>query len=182
VEYLGEKMRKKIFIVMFILVIVLGSTVLVSQSKANGRSRAWIGGGLLLNQFTHQYAFGSGYFGARPYWHSPQYLFRSYPYGRGYYYGYPYYFRYREERSPYQNLEIKKAGELMIKVKPQQVEVMVDGYQLKPREDFSYTIGLLTGTHQVEVKAKGYKPYFADVKIQAAKRTSVSITLERENK
>ena len=70
----------------------------------------------------------------------------------------------------------------MIMVEPTEAEVWVDGYRLTPQKDFSYRIGLLTGTHQVEVRAEGYKSYFKEAEILAGKRTSLSIQLEEGDK
>jgi hypothetical protein len=104
------------------------------------------------------------------------------PYGG---YGDPYYsgrydYRYREEqKSPYENLQIRPAGELLIQVVPSHAQVWVDGYEVKQGADASFSIGLLTGTHQVQVQAEGYKPYLEDVVIDAAKRTVLSVELKR---
>jgi len=176
--------KRKLRVMLSALAILVGLIALAGQSKANGKTRFWIGGGSLLNQRAHPYAFGPGYFGHRPYWHSPHYPFRYYPNWSGYAYGYPYLHRYynRYESSPYSTLEIKPSGELKIMVEPTEAEVWVDGYRLKPQKDFSYRIGLLTGTHQVEVRAEGYKSYFKETEILAGKRTSLSIQLEEGDK
>jgi len=166
------------------LFISLGLTVLVSQPKADDKIRFGIGEGIPSSQFAHPHTFYPGYFGDRPYWHNPYYPFRYYPYRPGYAYGYPYLHRYYNnyENSPYPTLEVKPAGELMIEVEQTQAEILVDGYQLRPSEDFTYAIGLLTGKHQVEVRAKGYKPYFIEAEIKTGKRTSLSIQLEEKEK
>ena len=100
-------------------------------------------------------------------------------YRDGYYYG-RYYFHYpKEEKSPYENLRVRPAGELKVTVKPAKAKVLVDGYSLKPSEDLSYKIGLLTGKHRVEVQAEGFTPYVEEVEIQQGEKKVLSIELKK---
>ena len=170
--------KSKLIIISIITVCSLLSLASIN-SLASCKTKFWIGGGVLLNQ----YPLGPRplYCGGRPYWHSPDYPFR-YPYYPGYGYGYPYHYYPKEEKSPYSDLDIKSAGELIITVEPLEADVLVDGYVLMPDENLTYSIGLLTGEHQVEVKAQGYKPYSEDIEIRPAKSKTLSIKLEKEKK
>ncbi|MBW1678576.1 MAG: PEGA domain-containing protein [Deltaproteobacteria bacterium] len=105
-----------------------------------------------------------------------QFLFFPYRYSDFYH---PYYFYYpREEKLPYQ-YEVKPAGELNIMVKPAKAKVFVDGYELTERDaDFSYTMGLLTGNHTVEICAEGYQRYSKEVEIERGKTKSLSVELK----
>jgi hypothetical protein len=134
----------------------------------------------LSNHSLNPFSFRSGYFGERPYWQSPEYLFRSYPCGVGYGYGSPYSYYPHQEKSPYETLDIKQAGELAIKIEPADAEVLVDGYQLMPHQELGYSLGLFTGTHLVEANTRGFKPYLEKVEIKAAKRTHLFIQLKKE--
>ena len=127
----------------------------------------------------HQYLLGHADGGEKPYWHNPNYPFHH-PYYPGYGYGYPYYFSPSEDKSPYENLEVKQAGELAIMIEPADAEVLVDGYQLMQNEALEYSIGLLTGKHHVEARAKGFKPYREEVEIHPAERTLIYIQLKKE--
>jgi hypothetical protein len=156
-------------------------TTIPSPLKAGCNQRWWGGGGTFLSSHPlNPFSFGSGYFGERPYWHSPEYLFRSYSCGVGYGYGYPYHYYPHQEKSPYENLNITQAGELVIQVEPVGALVSVDGTQLMQHQELGYAIGLLTGTHQVEANARGFKPYAEEVGIKAAKRTHLFIQLKKE--
>jgi hypothetical protein len=97
------------------------------------------------------------------------------PYYPPYYYP-PY---LRDVPSPYPD-NVKAAGRLLIQVEPHDAEVLVDGYPLGQRADLTYEVGLLVGVHRVEARKEGFKPYAAEIEIQAAVRTLVTITLEGE--
>jgi hypothetical protein len=129
-----------------------------------------------------------------PYWRSPYWLGNR-PYGYYFYpfgyllYPYPYadfydwrYYPYRD-KSPYSDLEIKPAGEVLIQTDPFGAEVYVDGYLLKMNEqDSVYRLGLFAGRHRVKVKAQGYKPYQREIEIQTGKRVSLFIRLKKERR
>ena len=172
-------MGKSKLIVISIITVCFWLSLVSINSLASCKTRFGIGSGVLLNQ----YPLGPRplYCGGRPYWHSPDYPFR-YPYYPGYGYGYPYHYYPKEEKSPYSDLDIKSAGELIITVEPLEADVLVDGYVLMPDENLTYSIGLLTGEHQVEVKAQGYKTYLKDIEIQPGKGITLSIQIEKEKK
>jgi hypothetical protein len=115
------------------------------------------------------YAHGPGHYGP---WG------RDYPYGRHYpyYYDPPY---LRDAPSPYPE-DVKAAGRLLIQVEPFDAHVFVDGYELKQREGRTFEIGLLVGIHRVEVRKDGFKPYSAEIEIQPAVRTLLTVTLDEE--
>jgi len=99
----------------------------------------------------------------------------GYFYERGhYYFHYP-----KEEKSPYENLQIRPAGEIQVKVKPAYAKVMVDGFSLTPDKGNSYLVGLLTGKHLVVIEADGYKPYQQEVEIQPGQRLVLSVELKK---
>ena len=105
-------------------------------------------------------------------------FFVSYPnrfgrrYLRDYYFAYPY-----EEKSPYQDLVVRTAGELQIMVRPSHAQVFVDGYEVEKENDLSYAIGLLTGAHSVKVIAEDYEPHCEEVQIEKGKKKVLSIAL-----
>ena len=119
-------------------------------------------------------------------------FFVSYPnrfgrrYLRHYYSAYPSY--PYEEKSPYQDLVIRPAGELQIMVKPSHAQVFVkpshaqvfvDGYEVEKENDLFYAIGLLTGAHSVKVIAEGYKPHCEEVQIKRGKKKVLSVELTK---
>lgn len=102
------------------------------------------------------------------------------PYGYGDpYYGRYYYREHETGKSPYEDLQVRPAGALLLSVVPAHAQVWVDGYEVKPGSDNSYDLGLLVGPHQVQVQAEGYRPYSEEIMIEAAKRTVLSIELKR---
>jgi len=116
------------------------------------------------------------------YWYIiPEDFFSPYPYRYGHYYRH-YFFHYpQEEKSPYQNLKVNPAGEIYITVRPIHAKVFVDGYELKRRGNgSSYIVGLLTGTHSIEVRAEGYQPYIKEVEIKRGKRNFISVELKNK--
>lgn len=115
-----------------------------------------------------QVAFERGYAVPGPYRHGDPY------YGGRYYYK-----EHEEGKSPYEDLQIRPAGSLLISVVPAHARVWVDGYEAKPGADNSFELGLLVGTHQVRAHAEGYRPYQGEVVIETGKRTVLSIELKR---
>jgi hypothetical protein len=100
-------------------------------------------------------------------------------YRNGYFYEDYYLHTPKKEKSPYENLHVKSAGELQVTVKPIQAKVLVDGYALNSWQDQSYTIGLLTGKHMVDASADGYKPYHKEIDVQQGQRVLVSIEFKK---
>jgi len=119
--------------------------------------------------------------GPVPYWQNPNspyyqpyYPYYSPPYG-GYHPG------SGADTSPYP-AEVKPAGRLFIQIEPLDAQVMIDGYALRQKDDLTYEAGLFTGTHHVEAKREGFKPYKADVDIQPGMGTLITIVLEKLQK
>ncbi len=81
--------------------------------------------------------------------------------------------------SPY-DFEVKPAGRLHISVQPQDTEVLVDGMRLEPVEDHAFDVGLLVGSHTVQVAKEGYRTHTSEASIETAKTTTLSIELERQ--
>lgn len=105
--------------------------------------------------------------------------YRIPPYNPYFYPYYPYYSCPKEEKSPYEGLTYKTAGELSLRVAPASALVRVDGYEIPRGSDNLYTISLITGTHGVEVVAEGFQPYEAAVKIETGKRKNLNIQLKK---
>jgi hypothetical protein len=81
--------------------------------------------------------------------------------------------------SPY-GFEVKPAGRLHISVQPQNAEVLVDGMRLEPVEDHAFDVGLLVGSHTVQVAKEGYRTHTSEASIETAKTTTLSIELEKQ--
>ncbi len=62
---------------------------------------------------------------------------------------------------------------------PLDARVFVDGFQLKRKDDLTCEIGLLTGTHTVEVKREGYKSQSIEVLVEAGKSIPLTIELKK---
>ena len=166
-------MKKMFWIIMIGLMILFGA--MINQSEAGRR----------FGRYYKPY-FGSWskpYFGSwdhkyplRPY--NYDYVFPSEEY-RPYGYCFPYYGN--NDISPYDKLKnVKPAGNLTIFTTTPGAQVYVDGWPLTKENDFTYSIGLLTGLHQVEVKADGYEPYSELAELRAGANTNLSITLKKK--
>ena len=162
------EMKRKVFILSFL---VIGLMVFGSDIRADNEGWPWAIGGYFMSQ-PPGYPFGLWSREYSPYWYQPHHPY-YYPYLRHY----PY-----QESSPYTDLEIRQAGELLIMVNPSQAEVYVDGYLLKSEEGSFYRLGLLIGRHRVEVKAEKYKPYFEEAEVKTGQKTFLNIQLEEERK
>jgi len=79
---------------------------------------------------------------------------------------------------------INPAGRINIKVTPEDAQVFIDGYPLQSfsKEISLHSIGLLAGSHKIEVKKEGYKPYSSVVEIKQNQLLSLDIVLEAEKK
>ncbi|MBN2468302.1 MAG: hypothetical protein JXD19_09135 [Deltaproteobacteria bacterium] len=127
-----------------------------------------------------RHVFYPSLFNAHPYYRyheSPRYRYD--PRGRFMHYWFSYDDSRREEVSPYKNLKIRPAGELQILAKPPQARVLVDGYEAEADDDHSWTMGLLTGVHVVEVRAEGYQSYVQEVEIETAQKKVLLVELVR---
>ena len=80
--------------------------------------------------------------------------------------------------SPY-DFEVKPAGRLHISVQPQDAEVLVDGMRLEPEEGPAFDVGLLVGSHTVQVAKEGYRTHTSEASIETAKTTMLSIELKK---
>lgn len=160
-------MSKKRFIIIIIAFFIMIIYFLTPKLEAGDR-RGVAGGGVVPNRPTDEemLILEDGHL-------VPGYYRNGYLY-RHYYFHYP-----KEEKSPYDNLQYKPAGELQIKVKPAQAKVLVDGYALTQGEDLSYKIGLLTGKHRVKAQAEGFKPFWEEIQIQGGERKILSIELKK---
>jgi len=103
----------------------------------------------------------------------------KYPYLYGDHHRHYYFHSPQEEKSPYENLEVKPSGTIQIMVKPANAQVFVDGYELKQEGGSFCSIGLLTGSHVVEARAEGYKHYSQEVEIEKGKKEVLLINLTR---
>lgn len=146
------------------IAICLFCITVFSVRGESGDKRGRYPGGYFAYGMAHQYASYRGYFASYPNRFGRGYL-------RQYYFAYPY-----QEKSPYEDLVIRPAGELQITVRPAHAQVFVDGYEVE-KENNSYSIGLLTGVHSVEVIAEGYEPYREEVQIEKGKKKVLLIAL-----
>ena len=65
-------------------------------------------------------------------------------------------------------------------VKPDCRKDTVDGMRLEPVEDHAFDVGLLVGSHTVQVAKEGYRTHTSEASIETAKTTTLSIELERQ--
>jgi hypothetical protein len=149
-------------IVVFLFFVMVFPAILES-----GESGGSFPGGYFGYRSDHGYGTHHNFFGPHPNSYGRRYL-------RHYYLDYPY-----DERSPYQDLVIRPAGQLQISVEPAHAQVFVDGYAVEKEDGFLYTIGLLTGAHSVKVIAEGYKPHREEVRIEKGKQESITVKLTK---
>ena len=70
-------------------------------------------------------------------------------------------------------------GSLAIRVQPADAEVIVDGEAwASPVGDL--TLQLARGTHRLEIRKPGYRPYQADVQVEGGQTTAVNVSLSRQ--
>jgi len=101
----------------------------------------------------------------------------NHPYPYGSHYRHYYFHSPKEEKSPYEDFDVKPSGTIQIVVKPANAKVFVDGHELKQKDGSSYSMGLLTGSHLVEARAEGYKHYSKKVEIEEGKKEVLLIHL-----
>lgn len=109
------------------------------------------------------------------------------PYAYPYYsptqpYPYPYYLPYPPPNTGEPHFDVSKvipAGRLFIKIQPEDADVMVDGFQLKPLADNTYEIGLLVGPHKVEARKQNYGNYSGVVEVRRNEGLLVTISLQK---
>ena len=82
-----------------------------------------------------------------------------------------------ERRSP-ADIDVKPAGRLRLIVAPADARVWVNGNPLPPGSDVS--VGLLTGTYEVQVAHEGFRTESRKVEIEQAKTAQLEIRLEPE--
>lgn len=183
---------KLIFITMSIWFFILTGFMTSPHRSEAGDKEHFFVDGYCLDRNIDRYMFRDNFLIPYPYRCGHHYYryFYHYPYNeklpykyysRGYhnYYRHYYFYYPQVERSPYQDLYVRPAGDLYITVKPAKAKVFVDGYELEKGNDFSYTIGLFTGNHSVEVRAEGYNSYSQEVLIERGKEKVLSIDLTK---
>jgi hypothetical protein len=67
----------------------------------------------------------------------------------------------------------------MVLVEPISALVYVDGYPLKQRDDLTYQIGLLVGSHRLEIRARGYQSYDKEISVLPGRQQMLTIRLKR---
>ena len=175
-----------------ILLLTVGSFIFTatpseSQSKRQMLKDFFYAGTMYGWQMNRPYMYP--YYGGYPYW-NPWYgwytsVYPPYAYSP---YGYPYACPpgiypppwYWSRESPYAGIKVNPAGQLTVLVDPVDTEVRVDGKKIKQMEELSYQVGLLVGTHKVEVRKEGYKPFSTDVEIRAGGGVFLPIQLTKK--
>lgn len=99
----------------------------------------------------------------------------------------PYHYRYQYRVYPYPHTEpglefgpINPAGRLIVTTQPTDATVLVDGYPLSRTEGNTHEVGLLVGTHRLEVHAPGYATHRQDVDVRTGNQHHLEITLQPE--
>jgi hypothetical protein len=81
---------------------------------------------------------------------------------------------------PPRNAESHDYGSLAIRVQPMDAQVLVNGESWQSPEAGSITLQLAEGTHRVEVRKEGFRPYSAEVRVRRGDTTSVNVSLSRQ--
>ena len=69
-------------------------------------------------------------------------------------------------------------GTLAIRVQPADAEILVDGERwTAPSGDDPLTVELAEGTHHLEIRKEGRKPYSAEVQIRRGRTSSLNVSL-----
>lgn len=80
----------------------------------------------------------------------------------------------REERGSF--------GTLAIRVQPSDADILIDGERWEtPSGEDRLTVQLAEGTHRVEIKKDGHKPYSADVQVRRGRTSSLNVSLPPGN-
>lgn len=77
----------------------------------------------------------------------------------------------------------ESTGGIKLKVKPKDAEVYVDGYYQGPVDAFDgalQSMRLKTGTHRLEIRAKGYESLFLDVRVIPGRTVTYSGELKKK--
>ena len=73
-------------------------------------------------------------------------------------------------------------GTLAIRVQPADAEILVDGERWNaPSGEDCLTVELAEGTHHLEIRKEGRKPYSADVEIRRGRMSSLNVSLPPGN-
>jgi hypothetical protein len=75
--------------------------------------------------------------------------------------------------------EAAEYGAIAVRVQPADAEVIVDGEPWESPQAGDLTLQLSEGTHRVEVRKEGFRPYSADVTVRRGETTSLNVSLSR---
>jgi hypothetical protein len=71
-------------------------------------------------------------------------------------------------------------GTLAIRVQPADAEILIDGEKWEsPAGESRLTVELSEGTHHIEIRKDGHKPYSADVPIRRGRTASLNVSLPK---
>ena len=77
---------------------------------------------------------------------------------------------------------VQPSGWLRVQVEPRDAEIVVDGFPVTTHKlsGLSNSLGLLIGTHHVEVRKDGFQTYQADLPIQQAREILLRVNLDNQ--
>ena len=88
----------------------------------------------------------------------------------------------RAEEPPPERASRGEFGALVIRVQPADAEILVDGERWSaPSGEDRLTVELAEGTHRLEIRKEGRKPYSADVQIRRGRTSSLNVSLPPGN-
>jgi hypothetical protein len=71
-------------------------------------------------------------------------------------------------------------GSVAIRVQPAGAEILIDGERWEtPTGDGRLTVDLAEGTHRLEIRKEGYKPYTAEVNIVRGRTWPLNVSLPK---
>ena len=71
------------------------------------------------------------------------------------------------------------AGSVAIRVQPGDAEILIDGERWTGGGDDRLVVQLSTGTHQIEVRKDGYRPFTTEVDVRACETSPLNVSLGR---
>jgi uncharacterized membrane protein len=76
-------------------------------------------------------------------------------------------------------MESRTHGALAIRVQPADAQVIVDGETWESPDAGDLTLQLAEGTHAVEIRREGFRPYRAEVQVRRGETTALNVSLVR---
>jgi hypothetical protein len=85
----------------------------------------------------------------------------------------------RDAPPPVRGDQVQDYGALAIRVQPMDAEVIVNGESWESPAAGDLTLQLSEGTHHVEVRKEGYRPYTAEIQVRRGETARLNVSLSR---